>query len=55
MSAASEKTYYIETFGCQMNVHDSEKIRGMLSMRGYEQTVSPDEASLVLYNRARHR
>ncbi len=50
MPAASEKTYYIETFGCQMNVHDSEKIRGMLSMRGYQQTVSPDEASLVLYN-----
>lgn len=50
MPAASEKTYYLETFGCQMNVHDSEKIRGMLSMRGYQQTASPDEASLVLYN-----
>jgi tRNA-2-methylthio-N6-dimethylallyladenosine synthase len=50
MPAAFEKTYYIETFGCQMNVHDSEKIRGMLSMRGYQQTASLDEASLVLYN-----
>ncbi len=45
-----EKTYYIETFGCQMNVHDSEKVRGTLASRGYSQVQSPDEAGLVLYN-----
>lgn len=44
------KTYYIETFGCQMNVHDSEKVRGMLATRGYEQTSEADEAQLILYN-----
>ena len=29
------KTFYIETFGCQMNVHDSEKVAGVLMARGY--------------------
>ena len=46
----ADKTYYIETFGCQMNVHDSEKVRGMLAMRGYEQRASADDAQLILYN-----
>lgn len=50
MSSTAEKTYFIETFGCQMNVHDSEKVRGMLATRGYAQTGSPEDASLVLYN-----
>ena len=45
-----EKTYYLETFGCQMNVHDSEKVRGTLAGRGYTQVQNPDEAGLVLYN-----
>ena len=44
------KTFYIETFGCQMNVHDSEKVRGMLEARGYSQVPSPDEAGMLLYN-----
>ncbi|MEZ5366080.1 MAG: tRNA (N6-isopentenyl adenosine(37)-C2)-methylthiotransferase MiaB [Bryobacterales bacterium] len=46
----SAKTYYLETFGCQMNVHDSEKVRGTLAARGYTQVQSPDEAGLVLFN-----
>jgi tRNA-2-methylthio-N6-dimethylallyladenosine synthase len=45
-----EKTFYIETFGCQMNVHDSEKVIGTLENRGYAQVESPEDASLVLYN-----
>src|SRR5690606_36384071 len=45
-----DKTYYIETFGCQMNVPDSENVRGMLALRGYEQRESADDASLILYN-----
>ncbi len=43
-------TFYIETFGCQMNVHDSEKVRGLLEARGYRQVPTPAEASMVLYN-----
>jgi tRNA-2-methylthio-N6-dimethylallyladenosine synthase len=43
-------TFYIETFGCQMNEHDSEKVAGVLLRRGYRQVGSPDEARLVLYN-----
>jgi len=44
------KKFYIETFGCQMNVHDSEKVIGTLASRGYEQVESPEQADLVLYN-----
>jgi len=44
------KTFYIETFGCQMNVHDSEKVIGTLTGRGYSQVADPAEAELVLYN-----
>ena len=44
------KTFYIETFGCQMNVHDSEKIRGTLIARDYRQVERPEDAQLVLYN-----
>ncbi len=42
--------FYIETFGCQMNVHDSEKVIGTLVTRGYTQVETPDEAELILYN-----
>ena len=34
-SAAPGKTFYIETFGCQMNAHDSEKVIGTLEHEGY--------------------
>lgn len=44
------KTFYIETFGCQMNVHDSEKVAGTLVESGYRAVESPEEADLVLYN-----
>jgi tRNA-2-methylthio-N6-dimethylallyladenosine synthase len=44
------KTFYIETFGCQMNVHDSEKVIGTLLSEGYAQVETPEEAHLVLYN-----
>jgi tRNA-2-methylthio-N6-dimethylallyladenosine synthase len=45
-----EKTFYIETFGCQMNAHDSEKVAGTLAHRGYTQTETPEAAALVVYN-----
>jgi len=44
------KTFYIETFGCQMNAHDSEKVIGTLEQQGYEQVETVEEAGLVLYN-----
>lgn len=44
------RTFYIETFGCQMNDHDSEKVAGVLLRRGYSRVASPDAARLVFYN-----
>ncbi|HLJ16002.1 MAG TPA: tRNA (N6-isopentenyl adenosine(37)-C2)-methylthiotransferase MiaB [Bryobacteraceae bacterium] len=44
------KTFYIETFGCQMNAHDSEKVIGTLLSQGYTQVETPEAADLVLYN-----
>ncbi|HEV2487805.1 MAG TPA: tRNA (N6-isopentenyl adenosine(37)-C2)-methylthiotransferase MiaB [Terracidiphilus sp.] len=47
---ASEKTFYLETFGCQMNAHDSEKVIGTLQQQGYRQVPTEEEAGLILYN-----
>ncbi len=44
------KTFYIETFGCQMNAHDSEKVVGTLVEKGYRQVDEVEDAELVLYN-----
>jgi tRNA-2-methylthio-N6-dimethylallyladenosine synthase len=44
------KTFYLETFGCQMNAHDSEKVVGTLVSEGYRQVPTVEEAGLVLYN-----
>ncbi len=44
------KTFYLETFGCQMNVHDSEKVAGTLLSEGYRQVSTVAEADLILYN-----
>src|SRR5499425_1760007 len=43
-------TFYLETFGCQMNEHDSEKVAGVLLARGYKQVERLDAADVVLYN-----
>src|SRR3984893_6120671 len=48
--APASGTFFLETFGCQMNDHDSEKVAGVLLSRGYQQVESPDAASLILYN-----
>jgi tRNA-2-methylthio-N6-dimethylallyladenosine synthase len=50
MSAAPHKTFYLETFGCQMNVHDSEKVIGTLIHEGYRQVETVEQADLILYN-----
>ncbi len=44
------KTFYLETFGCQMNVHDSEKVIGTLTQQGYLQVQTEEAADLILYN-----
>ena len=44
------KTFYIETFGCQMNAHDSEKVIGTLEQEGYARVEDEVNADLILYN-----
>jgi len=50
MASENPKKFYLETFGCQMNVHDSEKVIGTLISEGYRQVETVEEADLVLYN-----
>jgi tRNA-2-methylthio-N6-dimethylallyladenosine synthase len=50
MSRDGNKTFYLETFGCQMNVHDSEKVIGTLVHEGYKQVETVELADLILYN-----
>ena len=44
------KHYYIKTFGCQMNVYDSERIADILQTLGYREASSPREADLIIFN-----
>ena len=44
------KTYFIRTYGCQMNEHDSERIAGLLEMNGYVRAPDAESADLVLFN-----
>jgi tRNA-2-methylthio-N6-dimethylallyladenosine synthase len=44
------KRYHVTTFGCQMNQHDSERIKGMLESLGYAEAVSRSDADLILFN-----
>ena len=41
---------FVRTYGCQQNVADSEKIKGMLSAAGFDFTESPDDADFILFN-----
>lgn len=45
-----QKTYYIQTFGCQMNEHDSEKLAGMLEEKGYRPSADRENADIVVVN-----
>jgi tRNA-2-methylthio-N6-dimethylallyladenosine synthase len=45
-----EKRFYLETFGCQMNVVDSEQIVALLEQKGYRPTCAPDSADLIVLN-----
>jgi tRNA-2-methylthio-N6-dimethylallyladenosine synthase len=44
------RRYHVTTFGCQMNEHDSERMRGMLESLGYEEVPERDQADLILFN-----
>ena len=48
--SSQQKTFYIETFGCQMNFHDSEKVVGTLISEGYQQVQREEDADLIFYN-----
>ena len=47
---SSSKTFVIETYGCQMNVHDSERISGLLLEAGYSQAVEGSDPDLIVFN-----
>ena len=42
--------YHLTTFGCQMNEHDSERMKGMLDALGYAEVEARDQADLILFN-----
>ena len=44
------KNYIIYTYGCQMNVHESEKIAGILASKGYTKCETSEEADGIVYN-----
>ena len=44
------RTYHVTTFGCQMNEHDSERMKGMLESLGYSEVPERDAADLILFN-----
>ena len=44
------RRYHLTTFGCQMNQHDSERMKGMLESLGYEESGTRDQADLILFN-----
>jgi tRNA-2-methylthio-N6-dimethylallyladenosine synthase len=44
------RRYFVTTFGCQMNAHDSERIKGMLEELGLGEAVSEEEADVVVFN-----
>ena len=50
VAPANGKSFFIETFGCQMNVHDAEKVAGVFLARGYRPAGSIAEADVMLYN-----
>ena len=45
-----QRRYHVTTFGCQMNEHDSERMKGMLDSLGYVESEDRDGADLILFN-----
>jgi tRNA-2-methylthio-N6-dimethylallyladenosine synthase len=50
MRPGTTKRYHLTTFGCQMNEHDSERMKGMLESLGYAEAPERSEADLILFN-----
>lgn len=48
--ATANKTFNVTTFGCQMNEHDSERMKGMLESLGYDETEDREQADVILFN-----
>ncbi|MDN5916332.1 MAG: tRNA (N6-isopentenyl adenosine(37)-C2)-methylthiotransferase MiaB, partial [Pseudonocardia sp.] len=44
------RSYAVRTYGCQMNVHDSERMAGLLEAAGYSRAADPDAADVVVFN-----
>ncbi len=44
------KTFFLETHGCQMNEHDSERLAGLMEVAGYVRVAAPDEADVAILN-----
>src|SRR6478736_8362029 len=47
---SSQRTYQVRTYGCQMNVHDSERLAGLLEAAGYERAADGTDADVVVFN-----
>lgn len=50
LKMSEKRKFYVDTFGCQMNMHDSEKITGVMNGYGYILTNDPKDADLIIYN-----
>ena len=49
-SLGLNKKYYVKTYGCQMNEHDSENIKAILEDMGYTETINMEDANLIILN-----
>ncbi len=49
MTTLADRTFLVRTFGCQMNVHDAERVRGLLSASGMKPAASTDEADVIVF------
>src|SRR5690242_5738999 len=49
-AATTPRTYEVRTYGCQMNVHDSERLTGLLEEAGYAAAPADDQADVVVFN-----
>ena len=50
MTVPPAKSVFFKTFGCQMNMYDSERMKGSLAAEGYAETDKPETADLVVFN-----
>ncbi|HEY7763849.1 MAG TPA: tRNA (N6-isopentenyl adenosine(37)-C2)-methylthiotransferase MiaB, partial [Aestuariivirgaceae bacterium] len=50
MNAEPDKKVFIKTYGCQMNVYDSERMGDVLAPLGFVSTLDPEAADLIILN-----